>query len=483
MSFRDTDTSKPHKTILLVGESRKLGVGKSTIINTMINHMLSVNCEDGIWYEIIETKRNQTTSQTSEVTVYDVFTEQSPFSLTVIDTPGFGSTDGEKKDSETAGSLLELFRSKNGVDEMDAVCFVVTSVTTRLTDRQRYVFNAVLSLFGKDVKGNIVVLIAHASRKPSNAIKAIKKSGIPCAQTDKGEPVYFRFDSFHCEDFEDEETLEEYQASWDLLNETMESFKSFLTESKTISLGMTVAVLKKRNQLTASILNLEEKIKLTELKQKELEMTKQSLLEHEKQGGQSNWEYEVEEVYKDKVKIEHNWWQMFTTEATSCSVCEENCHYPGCWWVRDLSWCSVMSEGMCTVCTGRCHYTKHVKEGKMYMPKTRKVKKTKNHLKMKYNTKSGEIKSIIDGLQSDIAEQEKSKMGLVEECCQCVVKLEEIALKSDSVYTLQHLDFLIEKVKETGNTTRVQRLEEMKRRAEQAPEQTTWHYPVPKGET
>ncbi|KAF4087662.1 hypothetical protein AMELA_G00073150 [Ameiurus melas] len=394
VEFGKKDEYKSHKTVLLVGETE---VGKSTIINAMVTYMLGVCSEDRIWCEFIETKENQTDSQTKAVTVYDVFTKHSPFSLTIIDTPGFGST-------------------------------------------------KVLSLFGHDVEKNIVVFVTHASRKPNNAIKAIKESKIPCAQDDRGEPVYFRFDNGHCEDFNDEGSLGDYQASWDVLKTNMENFLTFLKEINPISMKLTETVLRTREQLTSSIFNIKEKIECT-----------------------------VDEAYKEKVPIEYQWWHFRSKEATCCTVCEENCHYPGCWWVRDLSWCSVMSAGKCTVCTGKCHYTKHVKEGKIYQLKTRKVKKTMEDLKQKYEAKSEKTKSLISPLENEIAKQEKAKIRLVEECYQCVVKLEEIALKSDSVYTLHHLDFLIEKVKETGDTVRVQKLEEIKKRADkQLAQATEW---------
>ncbi|XP_053502833.1 uncharacterized protein LOC128621217 isoform X1 [Ictalurus furcatus] len=462
--FGKKDENKPHKTILIVGETE---AGKSTIINAMVTYMLGVGSEDRSWCEIIETKENQTGSQTNAVTVYDVFTKHSLFSLTIIDTPGFGSTKGIIEDIKIAESLQELFRSEDGVSEIDAVCFVVTSLTSRLTERKLYVFNAVLSLFGRDVEKNIVVFITHASRKPNNAIKAIKESKIPCPQDDRGEPVYFRFDNCHCEDFNDEGLLGDYQASWDLLKTTMENFRTFLKEIKPISMKLTVAVLRNRKQLTSSVSNLKDKIEYNELKQRELEQTKEALQKHEREKrDNNNFECIVDEAYKEKVAIESKWWHFGSKEATCCTVCEENCHYPGCWWVRDLSWCSVMSGGNCTVCTGRCHYTKHVKEGKIYQGKTTKVKKTMEDLKQKYETKSEETKSLISRLEDEIAEQEKEKIRLVEECYQCVVNLEEIALKTDSVYTLHQLDFLIEKVKETGNIDRVQILEEIKKRAD-----------------
>ncbi|GAA6095180.1 uncharacterized protein LOC113648199 isoform X1 [Tachysurus ichikawai] len=465
VAFGVKQKNKPHKTILIVGET---GTGKSTLINAMVTCMLGVQSKDRMWFEVIETKDDQTISQTHAVTVYEMFTEHCPFSLTVIDTPGFGSTDGKKEDLNVAESLLALFKSNDGVHEIDAVCLVMTSVTARLTDRQHYVFNAVLSLFGNDVEKNIVLFITHAAKKPNNTIKAIKKSKIPCALTAKGEPVYFRFDNSHCEDFDDDdEILDDYEASWNLLNTTMESFLSFLKEIKPISVKMTVAVLRNRKRLTASIFNIKDKIILTELKQKELEQTKEALEKHEKEKRDNdNFEYEVDEAYKVKVPLEYKWWHFGWKEATCCSVCEENCHYPGCWWVRDLSWCSVMYEEKCTVCTGKCHYTHHVKEGKKYVSKTRRVKKTNKDLKMKYKIKSDEKKSLMSQIKNEIKEIKKEKIRLVEECYQLVVKLEEIALKRDSVFTLEHLDFLIEKVKETGRPYQVQKLQDIKCRIE-----------------
>ncbi|GAA6077100.1 uncharacterized protein LOC113648199 isoform X2 [Tachysurus ichikawai] len=456
VAFGVKQKNKPHKTILIVGET---GTGKSTLINAMVTCMLGVESKDRMWFEVIETEEKQTISQTHAVTVYDVFTEHCPFSLTIIDTPGFGNTEG-KKDLNVAESLLALFKSNDGVHELDAVCLVMTSITARLTERQHYVFNAVLSLFGNDVEKNIVLFITHAAKKPNNAIKLVKKSKIPCALTARGEPVYFRFDNSHCEDFDDEEISDDYQASWNLLNTAMENFLSFLKESKPISVKMTVEVLRSRKQLTASIFNIKDKIILTEQKQKELKQ------EHEKKKrDDDNFEYE-DEVYKVKEPLEYSWWHFGWKEATCCSVCEENCHYPGCWWVRDLSWCSVMYEGKCTVCTGKCHYTHHVKEGKKYVSKTRRVKKTKEDLKIKYEIKPDEKKSLMSQIENEIKEMVKEKIRLVEECYQLVVKLEEITLKRDSVFTLKHLDFLIEKVKETGKPDQVQKLQDIKCRAD-----------------
>ncbi|KAJ8383979.1 hypothetical protein AAFF_G00212230 [Aldrovandia affinis] len=91
------------RTIMMMGET---GTGKSTLINVMVNYILGVECEDNIRFEIIEEEeRSQTESQTTAVTVYEIYGQEGvrvPFSLRLIDTPGYGDTDEGKTDKTIA---------------------------------------------------------------------------------------------------------------------------------------------------------------------------------------------------------------------------------------------------------------------------------------------------------------------------------------------------------------------------------------------
>lgn len=456
-----TNEDKPRKIIVMVGET---GTGKSTLINAMINYIMGIRWEHKMWLEVIEIPEDQTESQTKAMTVYEVNAPRSPFDLTVIDTPGFGGTEGFDKDKRISEALQQLFRSKDGIHEIHAVCLVLKGSDVRLHERQRYILDEILSLFGKDIEKHILLLFTHQEKLnlPKRMLNFIKESFSKYVKN--YEYVSFTFNNCQSEYF-DEEDRESYKTSWNNGVENLSKFFDYVNEINPKSLHMTEGVLRARKQLDASVGNLRDRIRWAELKKQELEQTKTALDKCENyKKEQNNFQCVVDEPYKDLVPINASWWH-WNKQATRCTVCKENCHYPGCWWVRDLSKCSVMTEGKCTVCTHKCDHTKHVKDSKIYVIKTRKVTKTNNDLKKKYEKDVGEKRSLTAKLEKDIQQTEAEKIRLVEECYQCLQKLMETALKSTSISSFIHLDFMIEKVKETGNQERVQKLEELKRRA------------------
>ncbi|XP_016339603.1 uncharacterized protein LOC107686977 isoform X2 [Sinocyclocheilus anshuiensis] len=458
--------SKKDKTILLVGET---GTGKTTLINTMVNYMLGVQREDKVWFEITDDQSNRTSvqSQTSSITVYGFYLQESPIHLTIIDTPGYGDTRGVKKDKEIAESLLSLSKSEEEIHEIHAVCLVINSTQNRLSDRQKYIFDAVQSIFGRDIADNILLLLTHSDGfRPKNALTAVKEANIKCAVNDKNQPVFFLFNNCQTDaaDEEDAEDTEEHEQrldqSFNLSFGGMKRLFEILDTLQPKSLKMTRDVLQKRKQLEANVSNLRSRVQMMELKQNELKQT-QEAVEQNKQDvkANKNFEYEVEVPYKEWVDIDPS----KARAAMCCTVCEENCHYPGCWWTSDLSWCSSMRKNHCTVCTNKCHYTKHIKSAKIYETKTKKKTRTYEDLKKKYEDKIGV--SLVKMLEEELQELEKEKIKLVMEAFDCVETLEKIALKTDSVFTLQHIDFLIEKLKEINESEKAKTLENIKMRA------------------
>lgn len=111
----------PRKTILLVGAT---GSGKTTMINAIINYIFGVEWEDPFRFLLIdeEIRGSQAKSQTREVIAYDINYREGlkiPYSLTIVDTPGFGDTDGIERDQQITSAVKKFFEHKNGIQVIE----------------------------------------------------------------------------------------------------------------------------------------------------------------------------------------------------------------------------------------------------------------------------------------------------------------------------------------------------------------------------
>ncbi|XDV19471.1 hypothetical protein PO909_024937 [Leuciscus waleckii] len=466
-TYGKKDTSKRNKIVLLVGET---GAGKTTLINTMVNYLLGVKFEDEIWYEITEEEaRDQSESQTSEITMYEVFPE-SPISLTIIDTPGYGDTRGLEKDLEVASNLSTLFQSNDGVREVDAVCFVIQASKNRLSDRQHYIISSVLSLFGKDIVNNIVFLITHSDGLPAkNVLSAIDKGKIPCRRDHSGQPVHFLFNNRQADARHSERRyLRAQRDAWEDSIDNMKHFLQSLEIKNRRSLELTSNVLIERIQFEAFICNLQLRVEEKESKKSEKLQIQEVIRQNkEKIEERKNFNIKFNKTIKMKVPIDSASWKH--RKATICTVCEENCHEFDCWWVSDPSKCEVMKNGYCTVCTGKCHYSKHVKEDKKYVVKNTSLTIDFDDFRKQYEkaqVQSKRFSVVMDDLDKDLQMIEDQKSILLFNAYKNIKHLSQIALKPDSAFTLQHLDFFIPKLREAGKKDWVLELEEMRRTAE-----------------
>ncbi|XP_026017293.1 uncharacterized protein LOC113018441 [Astatotilapia calliptera] len=359
MTVGEKRPNKPNRTILLVGET---GAGKSTLINALLNYTMGVKWEDEVWFMIAEEERR---SQTSDVVVYEIFgfeDETLPYSLTIINTPGYGDTRGTEHDDTISYRLLDLFQSDDGVHEVHAVGLVMKASVNRLSEPLRYVFDSVMSLFGKDVEKNIIALITHSDgSRPENPLQALEAANIKCAKNEDSQPAHFLFNNCQLEERMEENTI--FRNSWELTQTNMDHLTDLLGKSNPQKLVKTAEVLNERIRLKASIQNLEDRFELAELKQTEIREIREALK-------QTN--------HRNKIEIE-------------------------------------------------------------------------------------KILSLLENLEKEMKVLTAEKEKWLSDSYQHAVRLEEIALKADSASTVVHLDFLIEKMKEEGDTEKVQKLEEMRR--------------------
>ena len=125
----------PHKVLMVVGAT---GAGKTTLINGMANYILGVKWEDQYRFKLISEKTDQTKSQTKCITAYTFYKDRGsplPYTLTVIDTPGFGDTGGLERDKQIK-QIKDFFsvRGDEGIDQLHGIGFVTIGPLTSLSE-------------------------------------------------------------------------------------------------------------------------------------------------------------------------------------------------------------------------------------------------------------------------------------------------------------------------------------------------------------
>ncbi|XP_028328704.1 uncharacterized protein LOC114479299 [Gouania willdenowi] len=484
------DSTKHNRTIMVLGAT---GAGKSTLINGMINHILGVEWDDSYRFKLIDEdqSKSQAHSQTSEVTVYKINHQDGftvPFSLTIVDTPGFGDTRGIDKDKEIVEQLRTLFSSDYGVNEIDAICFVAQASLARLTATQKYVFDSVLSIFGKDVAENIRILVTFADGQRPPVLEAINESGVPCPKNKDNLPLHFKFNNSalfahnkssahniagdHDDDDDDDESEDGgFEGMfWEMGTKSMKRFFAALNLIQTKSLKLTKEVLKERQQLEVSVENLQVQVRLGLAKLEELKETREKLKEHEAEINRNkNFEFEVIVIrpYQEDISRTGHF-------ITNCQQCQVTCHYP-CSRANDAEkyCCSAMGpNGYCKQCPGKCLWNVHFNQKYRWDHREVKEKRSVGELQKKYQKASGEtitVKWLVGKLKVQYALVHNKVVALMEESAKCLNRLKEIALKPNPLSTPEYIEMLIEGEKNEGKPgwkQRVHALNSMKEKAE-----------------
>ncbi len=468
---------KENKNIMMIGAT---GAGKTTLINSMINYILGVEWEDDFRFVLIDEgkQKSQTESQTSKITAYQINHMDGfrvPYSLTIVDTPGFGDTRGISHDQKITAQVHEFFSARGGIDHIDAVCFVVQASLARLTHRQKYIFDSILSIFGKDIAQNILVLVTFADGNTPPVLEAIKVSQIPCSTSESGEPLHFKFNNSamfatnnktggakvsDCENFD--------QMFWNLGFSSMTKFFTCLNGMQTKSFSLTQEVLKERKQLEVLVEGLQPQINAGLTKLNEIRKTYAALEQHKAEmDANKDFEYEIEVTVPKQIKNTSN------SFLTNCQNCHFTCH-DKCKISNDSKKykCSAMKDGNCKVCPGECAWNVHFNQKYKWDYVTQKRKETYQDLKKRYKDAHGQVLStenIFEELKNELDVVQDTVAGLIQNSQMSLKRLQEIALKPNPLSVPDYIDLMIESEKQEakpGFKDRIQSLLEVRKKAD-----------------
>ena len=452
----------PGKVLMLVGAT---GAGKTTLINAMVNYLFGVDWEDDFRFKMIveEAAKDQSKSVTKCITAYTIPAQEGspvPYTLTIIDTPGFEDTERIERVVLIVKQIKELFSKKGqeGIDQLHGIGFVAQSALARLTHTQRYIFDSILAIFGKDVEKNVFMMITSADGQRPPVLDAVRASKISYETALK-----FNNSAIYSENKQDVI----YRLFWEMGMKSLQTFFTSLGKMPAISLQLTRQVLYERYRLEVIMKGLQDQIQKGLDKIEELRQTKDVVKKHEADI-ERNKEFEIPVTVDEPHRVE----LRVGEHTTNCLKCNYTCHFPCMIPNSDQKrGCDAMEDEYCTVCTGKCHWSQHVNDRYRIEWRNRTVKQTVEDLKKKYyDAKSGKSKyeSIVGGLERDLERKGAEVYENIKQTRQCVMRLEEIALKPNSLSEVDYIELMIESEKQQkrpGFHARIAALTKVKQQA------------------
>ena len=442
----------PEKVLLMVGAT---GAGKSTLINAMVNYLKGVKWDDDFRFKLITD--DEPTSYLTAYTFYPIDESSVPYTFTVIDSPGFGGRDGLRRDKEITEQIKKFFTIPlpEGIDHLDGIGFVIDASQARLTPTQKYIFDSILSIFGRDVSRNIFTMITFADSQTPRVLDVIKEFEIP-SQNEK----IFKFNnSALFASNVAQEGISYDKKFWEMNTSSLDKFFLEFSKSECISLHLTKKVLKEREQLYVSLESLKDQIKLgldkmEEMRQEEL------VLQAREIEIEANKDFTFKVTVTKPVHVSLEGTGQHTTTCIKCqSTCHKNCKIAD---DRKKFHCSAMGEeGKCRICPLGCIWSDHKNFPYFIKYEVSTETGTLESLKKKYLKAvhgKATAKQMLISLAECLENVHVGVLNKIRRAQKSVRRLNEIALKPKPLTEAEYIELLIESEKRAASPGWAQRI-------------------------
>ena len=483
------------KVIMVVGAT---GAGKTTLINGFVNYLYGVKRDHKFRFKVIadEGNKSKTESQTTDITAYTFYPRKgSPvsYTLTLIDTPGFGDSKDIERDKAIIKQVEHFFRigPPYGVNILHGIGFVTKACDERLTITQMYVFQSILAIYGKDIEGNIFLMTTFCDGKRPLVIEAAKAAGVPFQ-------AFFKFNNsaLYTDGYDDFD-----QMFWDLGMNSFQQFFSAFEKVEPKSLSLTREVLKERQQLETFIQGLQNEVtmglaRIDELQQKERALKAQEdTIVSKKDSTMFTFDITV----LKEVDLPHG------TYTTTCLTCNQTCHDICIYNNDDDKYkCSAMEPGgrtntYCRNCPGKCFWEQHKNTPYKFVLTQEKKIETFDDLEKQFGTQSlaqpGQdatklrkhtaykkaeselnkleeykllVQKMVNTINAELVERQKKVFANVKKARESQQRLSEIALKSNPLTDEQYIELLIQSEKQEKKPGFMERIATLAKIKEQA---------------
>jgi hypothetical protein len=374
--------------VLLIGET---GSGKTTLFNGIPNFLFSIQWLDSCRLKAVteneeqqdhddpKRPRNQAESQTNYITVYRFNWQPGmacDYNLDVIDTPGFGDTRGIAHDHEIMERLAFLFREKNlvNLDQLDAIALVVPASDVRLTATRKYIFDSILSIFGKDAVRNMLIMVTFADGGEPQVMHAIRAQNIPHQTV-----LQFNNSALFGRTTGDGSNFG--RQFWEMGTKAYADFFNLLFSLQPQSLSLTREVLRERQCLQVAIQAIHRLITEGIAELDCMEQEERALRQH-KLDIEANRDFKI----TVNAQVPEAKPSPPGLHVTNCIICNRTCHH-GCAFSDDADkrMCIAMDQrGYCMHCPKKCAWSEHKNQPHYWTYKIVAKQRTAAELKAKY---------------------------------------------------------------------------------------------------
>ncbi|CAL4078330.1 unnamed protein product [Meganyctiphanes norvegica] len=338
------------------------------------------------------------------------------FNLVIIDTPGLGDTRGIEFDKKLFERLEILFNSDDfGVGELNCIGLVTPSSDVRLTNKQLYILDSCMRIFGTDVKHIINILATFSDVGVPEILPVLKAAGVEYHALHKfnNSSIFLSNRKPSSNEFNKNQLL------WNYVVHCTSDFMEYLQGSKSISLILTPGVLENRRMLNEKGRVLEQKLQL--ILSKVYNFTEMKEVMEQNQNAQL------------KITILEPFKERYEKKALNCCSCNVTCHKPcpiNCKICKEMKHSGNRKN--CTVC--KCSFKAHERDN--------------YHFKFVWKQ---DLKNVDRKYKEQIKqESDKATKELIQclrEIKNCVETLKHIALRPSQITMENYIGNILEEEK------------------------------------